>query len=77
LLNLQATYKIRTKAELYATVQNLFNFMPIEPIMRPFDPFDRMVDDPVNNPYGYTFDPSYNYAPMMGRRLVLGLRMTL
>ncbi|MFN4284740.1 MAG: TonB-dependent receptor plug domain-containing protein [Lacibacter sp.] len=77
LLNLQATYKIRTKAEVYAAVQNLFNFMPTDPIMRPFDPFDRMVDDPVQNPFGYTFDPSYNYAPMMGRRLVLGMRLNM
>nr|MBK9652860.1 hypothetical protein [Bacteroidota bacterium] len=28
--------------------------------MRPHDPFDK--DLTVNNPNGYTFDPSYNYA---------------
>lgn len=76
LVNLQATYKTRKKMEVYAAVQNLFNFLPRDPIMRPFDPFDRRVDDPVTNPFGYTFDPTYNYAPMMGRRLVVGLRLT-
>lgn len=76
LVNLQATYKTHKKLELYAAVQNLFNFLPRDPIMRPFDPFDRQVDDPINNPFGYTFDPTYNYAPMLGRRLVVGLRFS-
>lgn len=76
LVNLQATYKTSKKMEVYAAVQNLFNFLPRDPIMRPFDPFDRTVDDPVNNPFGFTFDPTYNYAPMMGRRLVVGFRFS-
>ena len=45
--------------------------------MRPFDPFDRHVDDPVNNPNGYTFDPSYNYASLQGIRGFLGIRYNL
>ncbi len=45
--------------------------------MRPFDPFDKKVDDKINNPNGYTFDPSYAYASMQGRRYYIGLRFLL
>ncbi len=60
----------------YAGVRNLLNFVPKDPILRPFDPFDRDADDPVLNPHGYTFDPTYSYAPMQGRRAYFGLRYT-
>jgi outer membrane receptor for ferrienterochelin and colicins len=63
--------------ELYAGVKNLLNFIPADPIMRPHDPFDKNVDDMVANPYGYTFDPSYNYAPVQGIRGYGGLRVSL
>lgn len=76
LLNLQFAKKIKANAECMFGIQNLLNFLPKDPIMRPFDPFDKAVDDPVVNPFGYTFDPSYNYAPMMKRRVVIGLRWT-
>ncbi len=46
--------------------------MPADPLMRPFDPFDKYVQ--VNNPNGYTFDTSYNYAEMKGRRYFIGIR---
>jgi outer membrane receptor for ferrienterochelin and colicins len=45
--------------------------------MRAFDPFDKQVNDPVNNPNGYTFDTNYNYASMQGIRGFLGLRYTM
>ena len=77
LLNLQFTKKIKQQWELMIGIQNIFNFLPRDPIMRPFDPFDRMVNDPVSNPNGFTFDPSYNYAPMMGRRGVVGVRLNI
>jgi outer membrane receptor for ferrienterochelin and colicins len=77
LLNLQFTKKIKQQWELMIGIQNIFNFLPQDPIMRPFDPFDRMVNDPVSNPNGFTFDPSYNYAPMMGRRGVVGVRLNV
>ncbi|MCC6287307.1 MAG: TonB-dependent receptor [Chitinophagaceae bacterium] len=72
--NVQLTKKIAGGFEAYAGVKNLFNFIPKDPIMRPFDPFDKMVNDPVNNPYRYTFDPSYNYAPLQGVRGFAGMR---
>lgn len=60
--------------ELYAGVKNIFNFTPKNPLMRPDDPFDQNINDPVNNPMGYTFDTAYGYAPMTGIRTFLGLK---
>ena len=77
LLNLQLIKKLGTKIEVMAGVKNILNFLPRDPIMRPFDPFDKTVNDPVTNPYGYTFDPSYNYAPMMGRRWAAGIKLSI
>ncbi len=72
--NIQATKKFESGLEFYGGVKNLLDFVPDDPILRPFDPFDKNVDDPVGNPNGYTFDPSYNYASMQGRRVFLGMR---
>jgi outer membrane receptor for ferrienterochelin and colicins len=75
--NVQVTKKIGDKTELYCGAKNLLNFLPSNPILRPFDPFDKYVADPIGNPNGYTFDPSYSYAPMQGIRLFAGLRYNL
>lgn len=72
LLNLQVSKKFSEGVEVYMAAKNLLNFIPSDPILRPFDPFDRYIH--VNNPYGYTFDPSYNYAPMQGIKVLLGFR---
>jgi outer membrane receptor for ferrienterochelin and colicins len=77
LANLQLTQRIGKKVEIYGGVKNLLNFMPNDPILRPEDPFDKRVNDVVNNPNGYTFDPSYNYAPLSGRRAFLGVRVNI
>jgi outer membrane receptor for ferrienterochelin and colicins len=79
LQNLQITWKTRAPRdlELYAGVKNLLNFLPRDPLLRPFDPFDKTADDPTTNPNGYTFDTAYNYAPMQGRRVLVGLRVKL
>lgn len=77
LLNLQVSRKFTRGMELFGGVKNLLNFVPENPILRPFDPFDREVDDPVANPNGFTFDPSYNYAPLQGIRGFAGFRWIL
>jgi outer membrane receptor for ferrienterochelin and colicins len=77
LLNLQVTKTFNNKLEVYGGVKNLLNFIPQHPIMRPNDPFDKHIADPLNNPNGFTFDPSYNYAPVQGIRGYLGLRWTI
>lgn len=74
--NIQLTRNLRNGLEVYAGVKNLFGFYPKEDvILRAFDPFDRQTD--VNNPHGYTFDPSYNYAPIQRQKILLGIRLTL
>lgn len=78
LVNLQVTTLLGEKWQIYAGVKNLLNYLPSEdPIMRPFDPFDKYVDDPINNPNGYTFDPGYNYAPMQGIRGFVGVKYVM
>ena len=77
LVNLQVKRSIGERLELYGGVKNLLDFVPRDPLMRPFDPFDRQVNDPVGNPYGHTFDTSYMYAPIQGARGFFGVRYTI
>jgi len=73
LMNFQVTKKFSDRLEVYTAVKNLLNFLPKDPILRPFDPFDKYLH--IDNPNGYTFDPSYNYAPVQGIKALLGVRM--
>lgn len=75
LMNLQLTKVISSKLEVYGGVKNLLNFIPRDPLLRPFDPFDRNIG--VDNPNGYTFDASYNYAPVQGAKGFFGVRWTI
>ncbi|UZT97330.1 TonB-dependent receptor [Chryseobacterium fluminis] len=77
LANIQVSKSFRSGLEIYGGIKNLLNFTPKNPLMRPFDPFDKNVDDPVINPYRYTFDTTYGYAPMQGIRGFLGLKYTI
>jgi outer membrane receptor for ferrienterochelin and colicins len=74
LMNIQASKTFNNGFEIYGGLKNLLNFMPKDPLLRPFDPFDKNIT--VNNPYGYTFDTSYNYAPIQGIKGFLGMRYT-
>ncbi|MDX5443661.1 MAG: TonB-dependent receptor [Hymenobacteraceae bacterium] len=75
LQNVQLTKKMKHGVEVYGGIKNLLNFRPKHPLMRPFDPFDKNVDQ--DNPYGYTFDTSYNYAPLQGVRGFMGVRINV
>jgi len=75
--NLQVNKKFDNGLEVYGGIKNLLNFIPKNPIIRPFDPFNNTVGDISSNPYGYTFDPSYNYASLQGARSFLGIRYNL
>jgi len=77
LTNVQVSRKFNNGIEIYAGLKNLLNFLPKDPLMRPFDPFDKYANDPVSNPNGYTFDTSYNYAPLQGIRGFFGIRYAL
>jgi outer membrane receptor for ferrienterochelin and colicins len=75
LMNVQIMKSFSQQWEFYAGLKNLLNFMPTHPILRPFDPFDRNIT--IDNPKGFTFDTSYNYAPIQGIRGFAGIRFTL
>lgn len=77
IMNIQVTKRLPRNFEIYAGAKNLLNFIPQNPILRPFDPFDKQASDPVSNPYGYTFDPSYNFSPIQGVKGFLGVRWVL
>ncbi len=77
LVNLQVMRPIGERFEIYGGVKNLLDFVPSDPLMRPFDPFDQQAGDPATNPYGYTFDTSYMYAPIQGARGFFGVRYTV
>lgn len=75
--NIQITKTFKKHWEVYGGVKNLLNYTPpVYSILRPFDPFDKNVDDPVRNPQGFTFDPSYVYAANQGIRGFFGVRYT-
>jgi len=75
IMNFQAGKKLNNGFEFYAGVKNILNFVPENPLLRPFDPFDKNVT--VNNPQGYTFDTTYNYAPVQGIKGFAGIRYTI
>lgn len=77
LANIQVSKSFESGFEVYCGVKNLFNFTPRDPLMRPFDPFDNNVNDPINNPNNYTFDTTYGYAPMQRIRGFLGVKYNL
>jgi outer membrane receptor for ferrienterochelin and colicins len=78
IMNIQVAKDIKNKWQIYGGCKNFLNFIPKgDPIMRPFDPFDQQTNDPINNPYGYTFDPGYNYAPYQKARAYLGVRFKM
>jgi outer membrane receptor for ferrienterochelin and colicins len=75
--NIQITKTFKHGWEVYGGIKNLLNFTPpAYSILRPEDPFDKNVDSP-DNPNGYTFDPTYVYAPNQGIRGFLGVRYSL
>ncbi len=74
--NVQVRKSFNNGMEIYGGVKNLFDFVPKNPLMRPFDPFDKHVDEP-SNPYHYNFDTEYGYASMMKRRVFIGFRYTI
>lgn len=77
LANIQVSRSFKSGFEVYCGIKNLFNFTPKDPLMRPFDPFDKNVNDPINNPNHYTFDTTYGFAPMQRIRGFLGVKYNL
>ena len=85
IMNLQMTKTFLKGWEVYTGVKNLLGFLPKNPLLHPDDPFNKPGGkyfdvngkaNPVTNPNGYVFDPSYNYAPVQGAKGFLGVRWT-
>ncbi|MCB0815529.1 MAG: TonB-dependent receptor, partial [Flavobacteriales bacterium] len=77
LLNAQVTRSFGKGFEVFTGVKNLLDFVPKDVLLRPHDPFNKQVDDPLDNPDGVSFDANYAYAPQQGIRGFVGLRWTL
>ena len=82
IVNLQATYAIKT-IEVYAGIKNILDFKPASnSIARAFDPFDSGVEFGANgqviatpnNPNALSFEPSYVYYSNQGINGFLGIR---
>jgi len=73
ILNLQVSKNVTEHFQTYISLKNILNFIPRNPLMRPFDPFDKNIN--ANNPNNYTFDTTYNYAPMQGIKILIGFRL--
>ena len=73
--NIQVTKRFKCGVEIFAGIKNFLNFKEQNPILRPFDPFNRQVN--INNPNGYRFDPPYGYSPLEGAKGFIGFRYTL
>lgn len=75
LVNLKLSKTFKHGIEVYAGAKNILNFIPKHPILRPFDPFNKNIA--TDNPNGYTFDPTYNYAPIQGAKGFIGVSYVL
>ncbi len=73
--NIQLTKKFNSGIEIYLGVKNFFNFIQKEPILRPFDPFNKNVT--VDNPNNYRFDTTYGFTSTEGIKGFSGIRYTL
>jgi outer membrane receptor for ferrienterochelin and colicins len=73
--NIQFTKKFNKGIELYLGIKNLFNFVQKEPLLRPFDPFNRNVL--AGNPFNYRFDTTHGFMGTEGIKGFVGFRYTL
>lgn len=73
--NIQLTKKFNNGIEIYAGVKNFFNFIQKEPILRPFDPYNKNTS--VDNPFNYRFDTTYGFTSTEGIKGFIGLRYAL
>ncbi|HWB63494.1 MAG TPA: hypothetical protein VG603_08300, partial [Chitinophagales bacterium] len=75
IMNFQITKSFTKGVELFAGVKNLLNFVQKDPILRPFDPFNRHTN--IDNPSNYRFDTEYAYSTVEGIKGFIGFRYTL
>lgn len=73
--NIQLTKKFKKGVQLYLGLKNIFNFIQKDPILRPFDPYNRDIAN--NNPYGYHFDTTYGFTTTQGIKAFVGFRYVI
>ncbi len=73
--NIQLTKKFSNGLDIYLGLKNFFNFIQKDPILRPFDPYNRFVT--VDNPNNYRFDTTYGFTSTQGIKAFVGLRYIL
>ncbi len=73
--NIQLTKKFKNGLEIYTGLKNIFNFIQKDPLLRPFDPFNRQTN--IDNPNNYVFDNTYGFTSTQGIKGFAGLRYTL
>lgn len=61
--NLQATFRAAAGAEIYLGVKNVADFTQGSPLIDP------------SRPFGEAFDTNYVWGPIVGRKLMLGMRL--
>ncbi len=66
LLNLLASKTFSNGLEVYAGVKNLLDYLPSNPLMRPFDPFNKTADDLSQNPN--TFEKVKNLKALITQK---------
>ncbi len=77
MVNIQCTKHFKHNVDLSFGLNNVLNVRPPQPILRPFDPFNKTADNPVTNPNGLRFDTGYNYAPNQGIKGFVGVRWSM
>ncbi len=71
--NFKLTKNFNSGWKFFIALRNAFNFTPpSNSILRAHDPFDKNIDDSIDNPNNYTFDASYMYASFQGINLLFG-----
>lgn len=87
--NIKFNYRKNNTWTFFGGIKNLLNWTPAQGnpflIARAQDPFDREVSfdssgnaiATPNNPDALSFDPSYAYAPNLGRRIFIGCNYSL
>jgi outer membrane receptor for ferrienterochelin and colicins len=76
-MNIQCTKHFRHNVDLSFGLNNILNVRPPQPILRPFDPFNKDADNTTTNPNGLRFDTGYNYAPNQGIKGFVGVRWSM
>ena len=76
--NIKFTKEFDKGFDLYFGVRNLLNFTPANySILRAHDPFDKLINDPIDNPNNYSFDPSYIYTSFQGITFFIGFKYVI